>query len=80
MVIEPRQPAPFLSTPERCEHEAHHRGVPVARCSRRRGHSGLHLYRCADPSCPGRMYPASVYSHPPNCGAVPTGDDIEDRS
>lgn len=65
------------ATDDRCDHEAWSRGVPVARCCRPCGHKGQHLYRCADPACPGRIYPASVYAHPPSCGTIPTGDGID---
>jgi len=33
-------------------------------CSRRSGHEGQHLYRCASPKCPGYPYPASKLAHP----------------
>lgn len=47
----------------RCRHFYH-----GAQCCLEAGHSGIHLFKCASPKCPGRQYPASKFCHPVNCG------------
>lgn len=39
------------------------------------GHDGHHKYKCASPTCPGRMFPPSAMPHPPNCGEPVDFDD-----
>jgi hypothetical protein len=38
-------------------------------------HAGPHLFKCAGPSCPGIMWPASVMAHPYTC-ALPVADRV----
>jgi len=50
---------------------AHADGARPTRCTRAAccdpfGHAGPHMYKCADPSCPGLMYSPYTQAHP--CG------------